>query len=98
QHTPTFVPYTTLFRSGVNPVARDDVTWERPAGIRVVDDRAGQDFAEVAGEHLRGRHRERAERRLPTFQPLEVAHEEQLVRDHRTDRKSTRLNSSHVAI
>src|SRR5207253_9593781 len=83
----TLFPYTTLFRSEVvaDEVARrrhDDREGLRRVGQDAV--RGAQDHGLVAHVRRRGRAGERPRRRVE--------------REPGRDRKSTRLNSSHVAI
>src|SRR5437660_8233357 len=86
--TPTLFPYTTLFRSVVQRVVLLS---------QIIIDQFGE--RELPGEHGGGRfhsrvhpHHERLAIRLA------VGREFHGVPARRQDRKSTRLNSSHVAI
>src|SRR5690606_39409614 len=91
---PTLFPYTTLFRS--HAVA--DVAEVGRGRERLGYDATGERLATAAplggdpagGERLVGAHGER--RRLP------VPHDLDARARHERDRKSTRLNSSHVKI
>src|SRR5207253_11402511 len=93
--SPTLFPYTTLFRSphGTPPVGSGSVSgFVRPVGAV---DLAGP--GQVRGVDDRVRVALLGEEALPVRRVLAV---EGVAADHRVevDRKSTRLNSSHVAI
>src|SRR5690242_21280961 len=80
--TPTLFPYTTLFRS--NPAKGGvSILYEYPSGGTGA-------FKEADGSHA-CRHFDEGE--FGSVQPVEVVEAE-----HPLDRKSTRLNSSHMSI
>src|SRR5437773_7725729 len=85
----TLFPYTTLFRSGVLNVTPDSFSdggrFLDPARAiehAVAMERAGADLLDIGGESTRPG-------------SLGVSEEQEL---QRIDRKSTRLNSSHITI
>src|SRR5690606_41285720 len=92
---PTLFPYTTLFRSDI--VAVQQFLQQRQA-VELVEDREGALEAELRvfaandrqAEMVEGRH-DQAARVLPFQQQVHAL-------AHFADRKSTRLNSSHVKI
>src|SRR5690606_41869610 len=92
--TPILFPYTTLFRSAVDE--------RRHAVVRVqVEQVLGEvallDVDDVDVDALLGQHE--ASAMTPRVgRPREERHDRSTVGDYRQDRKSTRLNSSHVKI
>src|SRR5256885_10099796 len=80
----TLFPYTTLFRSVRLPLPR-------PQGLEEVVSRTP---GERAHDHVRGRLLDPRDRGKDH---LRAGRKEPLA-DHREDRKSTRLNSSHLVI
>src|SRR5256885_8531675 len=80
----TLFPYTTLFRSIARPLEKED------GPHRVVGARVG-----VAKERARGWIAQIARARDEPIRPIELSVPE---RERRQDRKSTRLNSSHLVI
>src|SRR5699024_12379038 len=85
--TPTLFPYTTLFRS-VHRQPASPPTEVRRLGQRI--DRVGQRNVGQRGRVRRGHRAHRA--------TGAECHRHPLPRPHGQDRKSTRLNSSHVSI
>src|SRR5205807_6558694 len=91
--TSTLFPYTTLFRSDLEPPDRRPRTTRRPATLRELQRRLA-----------------RVRRGLKELEALPVMHRfflttsgrldaaAQIEPSYRTDRKSTRLNSSHLVI
>src|SRR5690606_41570260 len=80
----TLFPYTTLFRSLVHDVDAGRQAPQIPARVPEVTDDPGRE--PVGGEKADRSGDDTAE------------HGEELLPSHRGDRKSTRLNSSHVKI
>src|SRR5207253_8543744 len=95
--TSTLFPYTTLFRSHGNPLP-----WGRHAGRQIGGVVPGADGCRIrvkdgVSTSCRAEIKQGVERRVPrAIRPNIV--ENAIVEDTVTDRKSTRLNSSHVAI
>src|SRR5207249_12304948 len=90
-------PYTTLFRS-LGDRGRP-VAGEVPATVDLLDDLLRR--ARARAEH-RVRHADQGDecrvRRLPVAVRLAAEDRGRLAAVHEADRKSTRLNSSHVSI
>src|SRR5690606_40750586 len=90
-HRPPLFPYTTLFRSRVDPTKVPHVTagqafGDLPTALRVSDDEiVGGKYAELAAE-------------VPPGQNYLWHTDHYGGRNHFENRKSTRLNSSHVKI
>src|SRR5690625_5418851 len=90
---PTF-PYTTLFRSGRGGHERQVQRIPHVVAAQLGGDGAGVAVLPDGDEHIdRADHRHR-----PGRQPVETVGEVDRVGPGTEDRKSTRLNSSHVAI
>src|SRR5438874_10715593 len=80
----TLFPYTTLFRSGREPLAGPLPAGEEALAVRSVLDQEGGRAAELAPDR-------------EALQQPRQQHQDRR-RDSDRDRKSTRLNSSHVEI
>src|SRR5207249_9380997 len=89
-------PYTTLFRSGEDAVVHDRVVsvtrHEEHLGVRAY---RGELLGELAAAHLR--HDDVGEHQIDLTRVL-LGEGERCRRAVGRDRKSTRLNSSHVSI
>ena len=73
------VVFQKLHRDRVQPVGGNDVAREGLARVRIVDDRRGEQLAEVAGKHLRRRYGKSIQYALPATKRLIIRHEEQFV-------------------
>src|SRR5256885_10340320 len=83
----TLFPYTTLFRSsGKTQMLAERMAAGVTAGVYQVEHMAAVTFTRKAASELRGRFHLALEAELST------------VRNQSKDRKSTRLNSSHLVI
>src|SRR5690606_42156378 len=95
-HRPILIPYTTLFRSGVDgrlmkSEARAAAAAERVSGLE----------RQLAEERLQGEElRKLLDTSYKEASSAHARHEDEMeaLRSLKADRKSTRLNSSHVKI
>src|SRR5690606_40773852 len=95
-HTPwsTSSPYATLFRSELN---EDTYYGDSELGLWLVaDGMGGHEYGEVASALAREAIVREIRQGTPLPQAIRIADEEIIRASRKRDRKSTRLNSSHV--
>src|SRR2546430_6631781 len=85
----TLFPYTTLFRSALQPLRADRVLLDQRDLVAAVEKVTGQEVADLAAAD---------DDRVHRLSPRSCCGRSRRPRSSSADRKSTRLNSSHSQI